>query len=350
MKPLLTQTMTADGVAIAYAVTGSGPTLIQLPGVPLSNVVAEWRIPSLQQAYRALSDHLRLVQYDGRGTGQSQRDVDDVTLETMLRDLEAVVQAAGSLRFALFGFYLSCSVALAYAARHPERVTALVLFGGALRGWDLLRVSGTQALVSLIERDWDTFAESAMHAWYGWPDPVTGARGAEAFRDATTPEIARKTMREASRTDVTAVATEIRCPTLVLHRIGSSVVPLSASEAAAAAIPGGRLELIEGSSASLFAEYPEELARRIVGFVVDPAARAVAPPRRPAGGSTVGGLSSREVEVLRRIAAGQSNSEIAQHLQVSINTVERHVTNLYRKIEARSRAEATAFAIRNGLA
>ncbi len=350
MKPELAQTMTADGVAIAYAVTGSGPTLIRLPWVPFSNVVAEWRIPSLHRAYFALSDHLRLVQYDGRGTGHSQRDVDEVTLETMLRDLEAVVEATGSQRFALLGLFVSCSAAIAYAARHPERMTGLVLFGGALRFWDLLGVSSTQALMSLIERDWDTFVEAATHAWYGWPDPVTGTRGAAAFRDATTPEIARKTLREASRTDVSADATTIRCPALVLHRSGASTIPLSASEALVAALPASRLELIDGSSANLFAEYPEEVARRIVGFVEDPAAPPTVPPRRPAGPHTVGGLSPREMDVLRRIAAGESNGEIARHLHLSINTVERHVTNLYRKIDVRSRAEATAFAIRNGLA
>jgi pimeloyl-ACP methyl ester carboxylesterase/DNA-binding CsgD family transcriptional regulator len=350
MKPMPAHAMTTDGVTIAYAVTGSGPALMFLPGVPLSNFVAEWRIPRLQQAYLTLAGQVRLAQYDGRGTGHSQRDVDGVTLETMLGDLEAVVEAIGSRRFAVLGFYLSCFIAVAYAARHPERVTGLALFGGALRGWELLRITGTQAVFSLIQRDWDTFAESAAHAWYGWPDPVTGALGAECFRDATTPEIARETVREASRMDVTADAAAIRCPTLVLHRTGSPVVPLSASQALAEAIPGARLELIDGVLPSLFAEYPEELAHRIAEFAIDPTAPARQRHHRLTGSGVASSLSPREVEVLRRIAAGESNSEIAQHLHVSINTVERHVTNLYRKIDARSRAEATAFAIRNGLA
>lgn len=157
-------------------------------------------------------------------------------------------------------------------------------------------------------------------------------------------------MRAASRIDVTADAVAIRCPALVLHRRGASSIPLSASEAMAAALPAGQLELIDGSSANLFAEYPEEVARRIAGFVVDPAASPRIPSGRPRSMRTVGGLSPREVDVLRRIAAGESNGEIARHLQLSINTIERHVTNLYRKIDARSRAEATAFAVRNGLA
>jgi pimeloyl-ACP methyl ester carboxylesterase len=125
LQPRLARATTTDGAAIAYIVTGSGPTLIHLPGVPLSNVAAEWQIPSLEQAYRALSSHLRLVQCGGRGAGQSQRNVDEVTLETMLCDLEAVVETTGTHRFAPFGFYLSCSIVIAYAARHPERVTGL---------------------------------------------------------------------------------------------------------------------------------------------------------------------------------------------------------------------------------
>jgi pimeloyl-ACP methyl ester carboxylesterase/DNA-binding CsgD family transcriptional regulator len=350
MEPVVKLTRTADGVAIAYASTGSGATLVHLPGVPLSNLVADWRIPNLNRAYTALARQLRLVQHDGRGTGRSQRDVDDVSLEAMLLDLDAVVAAAGADTFALLGFYLSCILAVAYAARHPERVESLVLFGGAVRGWDLMSGSGTQALISLIERDWDTFAGSVAHAWLGWPHPVTGALGTESFHEATTPSIARQTMREASRADVSSEAAAVRCPALVLHRAGATVVPLSVSEALAAALPAGRLELLDGTSAHLFAERPDEAVQRIVRFVADPGAPATAPRGRVATSDALGGLSPRELEVLRRIANGESNMEIARHLGLSVNTVERHVTNLYRKIDARSRADAAAFAVKLGLA
>jgi pimeloyl-ACP methyl ester carboxylesterase/DNA-binding CsgD family transcriptional regulator len=350
MQPVVAMTDTSDGVAVGYAVSGSGPTLIHLPGVPLSNFIAEWRIPSLQRAYELLASRLRFVQYDGRGTGQSQRDVGDVSLETMLTDLDAVAAAAGGERFALLGFYLSCSAAVAYAARHPERVSGLLLFGGGLRGWDLMRGRATQALISLIERDWSTFAESVAHAWLGWPDPVTGALGAEAFRESTTPEIAKLTMRNASRIDVSAEAAKVESPALVLHRPAASGVPAAAPEALAAAIPNCRIELIEGTSGSLFAENAEVLARRVSEFVIDPTARPAPSHRRTRDLSALRGLSPRELQVLQRIAAGDSNAEIARNLALSINTVERHVTNLYRKLDARSRTEATAFAIRNHLA
>ena len=129
----------------------------------------------------------------------------------------------------LLGFYHSVMLALAWAARHPERVDGLVLFGGAARGWASMSGPGTQALLSLIDRDWDTFVESAVHAWLGWPDAETGRLAAEWFRDATTPAIARETLREASEIDVSGLLPSVACPVLVLHRAGSSVVPLEQS-------------------------------------------------------------------------------------------------------------------------
>ena len=128
-------------------------------------------------------------------------------------------------------------LALAWAARHPERVDGLVLFGGAARGWASMSGPGTQALLSLIDRDWDTFVESAVHAWLGWPDAETGRLAAEWFRDATTPAIARETLREASEIDVSGLLPSVTCPVLVLHRAGSSVVPLEQSRELAASLP-----------------------------------------------------------------------------------------------------------------
>ena len=177
----------SDGVKIAWASVGSGPTLIHLPGVPMSNVEAEWRIPVLRRAYGALGEHLRLIQFDGRGTGASQRDVTDLSLEAYLRDLDAVVEAAGTDRCVLLGFYHSAAIAIAWASRHPDRVRGLVLFGGATRGADQMRGPGTQALLSLIERDWDTFVESITHAWLGWPYGRGGSPGGRIVPDVDGP-------------------------------------------------------------------------------------------------------------------------------------------------------------------
>jgi DNA-binding CsgD family transcriptional regulator len=251
----------------------------------------------------------------------------------------------------LLGFYASAPHAIAWAARHPEKVRGLVLFGGAPSHFDTMRGPQIQALLSLIERDWDTFVESVTHAWLGWPTGDEGELAAEIFRASTTPAIARATLQAAGATDVSADTPRIRCPVLVLHRADAGVIPLEVSTDLARSLPGGRLAILPGSSASLFFEATELVVDRIVAFVDDPvaepsAASDGAPPR---GGRGTGGLSPRETEVLRRLAGGDTNGQIAARLGISINTVERHVTNIYRKIDARGRAEATSWAIHNGV-
>jgi pimeloyl-ACP methyl ester carboxylesterase/DNA-binding CsgD family transcriptional regulator len=350
MEPAIELATAADGVRIAWTSVGTGPTLIYLPGVPFSNVEAEWRIPVLRRAYLHLAERVRLIQYDGRGSGRSQRDVGDVSLEAHLRDLDAVVKAARVQRCVLFGLYHSATHAIAWASRHPDRVRGLILFGGALRGFDQMRGPGTQALLSLIERDWDTFAESIAHAWLGWPAGAEGRLAADWFRTSTSPAMARATMEAANAIDVTADAARVECPVLVLHRAGATVIPIELSEELVRAVPDGRLEVLPGSSAGFFFDDTDQVVERLMAFVEDPAGARHAATRATARRRPSGALSPRETEVLRLLAGGDTNGQIAVRLGLSINTVERHVANLYRKIEARGRAEATAWAIRNGVA
>jgi DNA-binding CsgD family transcriptional regulator/pimeloyl-ACP methyl ester carboxylesterase len=317
-----------------------------MPGVPLSNFEAEWRIPVTRRALERLAQRVRLIQYDGRGTGRSQRDVTDLSLEAHLSDLDAVVKAAGAGEVVLFGFYHSVITAIAWAAAHPDRTRGLALFGGAARGWDPMREPGTQALVSLIERDWDTFVESAVHAWLGWPDDVEGRMAADWFRNSTSPAVARATLQASAEMDVTAEAATVQAPSLVLHRRSAQVIPLEVSRALADLLPNGHLVILPGSSASLFFEKTDDVVDRLTAFALDPGAPAPA----PATGNRATELSVREREVLRLLASGESNGQIATLLGISINTVERHVSNVYRKIDARGRADATAWAVRRGLA
>jgi pimeloyl-ACP methyl ester carboxylesterase/DNA-binding CsgD family transcriptional regulator len=352
VEPRVAFVTSADGTRIAWTSVGVGPALVSLPGVPFSNLEAEWRIPVLRRAFGRLAESVRLIQHDGRGSGRSQRDVTDVGLDAHLADIDAVVGATGVSDVVLLGFYNSTMHAIAWAARHPERVRGLILFGGAIQGGDHMRDPGTQALLSLIDRDWNTFVESATHAWLGWPDEDEGRLAADWFRTSTSPGVARATLQAAFEVDVTAEAATVRCPVLVLHRRDATVVPLVVSEALTAAMPRGRLELVPGSSASLYFEATDVVVDRIKAFVREPeapaAAHAVAGPAAMIG--IAGGLSPREREVLALVAAGESNGQIAARLGISINTVERHVSNLYRKIDVRGRAEATAWAVRRGLA
>ena len=353
--PRISYARSADGVSLAFTVAGDGPAVIFVPWVPFSNLRMEWQNPLLNRVFGQLAQRLSLVHYDGRGTGHSQRDVTDLSLEAMVSDLEAVIDRAGLAEVSLLGQYNSCPHAIAYAARHPERVKRMVLFAGSARGWDAMSAKQTQALLSLIEQDWDLFADAAAHQWMGWSAGDAGRAVADGIREAVTPQVARATLQAASATDVTDQLPRVAAPTLVLHPRDMTQIPLDVARSLAMDLPRGRLVVLEGAEPVLFTEDPDELVRMLVDFFGDGIEPAAAPMvvSGAAGGHAMAppaGLSRRELEVLRLVAAGESNSQIARRLGLSTHTVERHVANLYRKIGARGRADATAYALRNGLA
>ena len=336
---------TSDGVTIAHAESGDGPPLVILPSMPLGNVSGEWQVPLHREAFQKLGRHFRLIQYDSRGSSHSQRDVDDVSLEAMLRDLDAVLDAAGAQRATVVGMYLGCTVAIAYALAKPDRVSHLILFGGSARGWDAMGGRQTQALLSLIELDWDTFIESAAHAWLGPAEGETGRLQAESMRESTTPALTRRMLQGISGVDLADRLPELAMPVLVFHRREARQVSLEVSETLAGSVRDGRLRVLEGSIASILLDDFDSVLRDIVEFI---GGHMKASPAEK--GTARSELSPRETEVLRLLAQGETNAEIGRRLNISVHTVERHVANLYRKIEARGRADATAYAVRRGLA
>jgi pimeloyl-ACP methyl ester carboxylesterase/DNA-binding CsgD family transcriptional regulator len=351
-SPRIDRTRSADGVTLAFTVTGHGPPLVLVPWVPFSNMQLEEANPLLHAVFERLARRVALVRYDGRGTGLSQRDVADLSLDAMVADLEAVLAAADVDEVSLLGQYNSCPHAIAFAARHPRRVRNLVLFGGSARGWDAMSSRPTQALLSLIEQDWDLFADTAAHQWMGWSAGETGRAMAAGFRDAVTPSVARATMQAASATDVTREARRVTAPALVVHRRNMPQLPLEVARALAHALPRGRLVVLEGAQPTLFLDEPTAVVDMLLDFIC----AGIVPPEIIPGGAADAGraapavaLTRRETDVLRLVAAGESNAQIARRLGVSVHTVERHVANLYPKIGARGRADATAYAIRDGL-
>jgi pimeloyl-ACP methyl ester carboxylesterase/DNA-binding CsgD family transcriptional regulator len=351
--PELRSARTSDGVTIAYQVFGQGPAMVWLPS--LSNIVAQWRVPMLRAAYLNLARSMTLVLYDGRGTGNSDRrvDLEDLGVEAHLRDLHAVLTATGLERVALLGYYHSVATALAYAAEHPAGVSRMVLFGGSARMRDATSPVQTQALLSLVDQDWDLFADTAAQSWLGW-DSVDSARLiAESFRSATTPAMAHAWFEAAQRVDVTACLPRVVAPTLVLHRQGERQMPVEVSRRLAAALPDARLIELPGTWPTLFHEDAPgdlELVTNYLSTGRIEAVRERAPIRPQAEPGRDDGITARELQVLRLIAAGDSNAEIARALRIAVHTVERHAANLYRKIGARGRADATAYALRRGLA
>jgi pimeloyl-ACP methyl ester carboxylesterase len=239
--PPISYVRRADGVSLAFTVAGEGPALVLVPVVPFSNLRMEWRDPILRPVFDQLARRLTLVHYDGRGTGHSQRDVTDLSLKAMVSDLEAVIDRVGLAEVSLLGQYSSCPHAICYAARHPQQVKRMALFGGSARGWDILSGRRIQALLSLIEQDWDLFAEVAAHQWLGWSAGEADRAQADKIRGAVTPQIARATLQSASAVDVTDQLPDVAAPTLVLHRGDITHLPIDVPRSLARSLPRARL-------------------------------------------------------------------------------------------------------------
>src|SRR3989440_12368982 len=300
----------------------------------------EWENPLLRGAYEQLGRRLTLIQYDGRGTGHSQRDVTDLSLEAMVSDLEAVIDQMGPKVIGLIGQYSACAHVLAYAARHPDRVNRIVLFGGAARSWDVMSAPGTQALLSLIEQDWNLFVDTAAHHWMGWSAAEAGRATAEAFRGAVTPQMARASLQAASAVDVTDILPSVTAETLVLHRRGASLIPMEVSGALAMDLPPGHLVVLSGSQPNLLVEGTEGMIKLLLDFFCEglvpsevSTSSVEALPASGRQGVPVGTLSRREIEVLRLLAAGGSNAQIARRLGIRAETIERTVGHIHRSIE-----------------
>jgi pimeloyl-ACP methyl ester carboxylesterase len=331
---------TEDGVRIAYASLGAGAPIVQALGW-LTHLERGWNVLPRPWSYRLAEKH-RLVIYDGRGVGLSDRDVNDFSLAAKVNDLAAVIDAAGLKRTSIVGVSEGAATAVAYTVRHPERVSRLVLFEGSTRPPADQPPDLLEAMATVIEAGWGqesaSFRRFFTDLFYPDADDIFAAWFTELQRASATPLTAARYWRAACTIDVTSLLPRISTPTLVVHRAGmpQALAP-EEGRALAAAIPGARFLSLPGRNHVPLPNEPEyeDLPRAIEAFVDEDAAPA--------------GLSRREVEVLRLLAAGKHNEEIARALVISPRTVGYHVTNILNKLGAANRAEAAAFAAREGL-
>jgi DNA-binding winged helix-turn-helix (wHTH) protein/pimeloyl-ACP methyl ester carboxylesterase len=238
---------TSDGVRLAYATTGSGPPLVKASNW-LTNLDFEWGSPIWRHWYSELSRHHRLVRYDERGNGMSQRDVDYGSFDAWVHDLETVVEAAGLDRFPLLGISRGGSIAIAYAVKHPERVTHLVLHGAFAAG---VNHAGTPqeieahcALASLLRLGWGlnnpAFCKTFTSRFIPESTPEHEQWFDEMQRVSTSPENAARLLERGADIDVRPLLPRIKVPTLVLHCDRDRAVAPERGRALAAGIRGAR--------------------------------------------------------------------------------------------------------------
>jgi pimeloyl-ACP methyl ester carboxylesterase/DNA-binding CsgD family transcriptional regulator len=357
MQPRIRYAITVDGVSIAFWTLGKGEPLVYMAGGPWGHVEL-WDILECRQWYERLAQERMLVRYDIRGTRYSERDVSDHSLDALVADVEAVVDRLELNRFDMFGAFDAGPVAIAYAARHPERVSQLILWCSWARSSDI-RSPRIRAWLGLIDQDWELMTDTCAHLALGWPAGEVGRHAAQRLRESVSPEVAGAALEAMGTFDVTELLPNLKVPTLVLHRSDIPWLPVSIARELASHIPDARLSILEGESTAPYLGDTEVTASAIDEFLGEAGegwttqGEAGAPASTQDGsGTTRGyqhGLTEREVEVLRHLAGGRTNDEIAEELFVSVRTVERHVANIYAKIGARGRANATAYALTHNL-
>jgi len=332
----------AGGAQVAFAVSGDGPPLVKVANF-LTHLEFDWRSPVMQPWLLDLGRGRTLLRYDPRGCGLSDRNAEDLSLETWVADLEAVVDAAGLERFALFAHSQGGAIGIAYAARHPERVSHLILLGGWPRSVmkrDLTpaQMEEMRMLVKLAGIGWGLDNPAYRQVFTSLLIPDSTPEQSRGFSDlermCTSAKCAAQIFSSVGKFDVMELAPQVKCPTLVMHARSDAMVPFEEGRLIAGMIPNARFVLLEGRNHFLLPHEAawKEFFEELRGFLPDGA---------PSQGTGIfSTLSDREAEVLGLIAQGIDNAQIAARLDLSEKTVRNHITHIFEKIQVESRAQA----------
>lgn len=305
--------MTADGVRLAYATTGKGPPIVKT-GNWFTHLEFELKSPVWRHVIEGLSERRTLLRYDARGIGMSDRDVPEISFDRYVDDLATVVDAAGLERFPLFGISQGCTISVAYAMKHPERVSHLILYGGYARGLGLRKGPGegpaaVEATRAVVRQGWGSEEPSWRHLFTsqflpdGTPEQMQWFD--ELERVSSSPEVAERQLMATQYADIRELAPQIRIPTLVLHCRGDRRVPFEAGMELAGLIPNARFVPLEGKN-HLFLEHEPAAARffeEVAAFLGDEKPKSLARSARRAT-HTVGHAARRfEASTLYKVLA-----------------------------------------------
>jgi pimeloyl-ACP methyl ester carboxylesterase len=306
-----------------------------------SHLEVDWRNELARRFFEMLTDQFTLIRYDRPGTGMSDRSAVPITsLDDELATLGAVVDAAGG-RVSLLGASSGGCVAAAYTATHPDRVDRLVLYGSYARGADIADPSARASVLSVVSSHWGVGSRLLADLFI----PTGTAAERDEFvrfqRASATPSGAAASLAAVYEFDVRDHLGAIATPTLVVHRRDDRAIPFELGRDVASRVPGAGFVALEGVDHLPWRGDAESVAQAVLDHVGD--GRSVARASEPAA------LSDREIEVLRLVAGGLSDQEIATRLVLSIHTVHRHVANIRQKLGLPSRTAAAAHAVRTGL-
>jgi pimeloyl-ACP methyl ester carboxylesterase/DNA-binding CsgD family transcriptional regulator len=342
----------SDGARIAYAQDGRGPPMVEV-ATWLNHVEYDWKSPIWSARLTELTTHYAFTHYDGRGCGLSDQNPKSLTFDDLVADLEAVVDAAGLNQFILLGCCQGGPVAIAYAARHPERVSHLVLYGAYARG-KLKRnpsqqdIDEAETMLKVVELGWgrDNPAFRQVFTALLIPDsePEQYSWFIDMQRMTISPQNVVRLMRALDRIDISDMLPDVRSPTLVLHSRHDGRIPFAEGHRIAHSIPDAQFVPLDSRNHVLLEHQPawRQFFDETVRFVG--ANRAAACPE-----SAFLELTAREREVLDLIARGLDNMQIATSLSLSEKTVRNHINSIFSKLGTPNRAQAIVRAREAGL-
>ena len=328
MTPRIRYCSTPAG-RVAYSTAGAGPALLCDTGW-ITHLRAQLELYSFGSFVARLAERFTVIRYDKPGCGLSDRDGIDLSFDGQVAAALAVADAAGAGRFRLFGASQGGQLAAAIAARHPERVEALVLYGTCASGGDLAPAEGRSSIVTLARAHWGLGWKALTGAFVSDPTAEEVAALNRMMWASASATVAARLLEVYYETDIRALLPQIRARTAVLHREADKGTRFELGREVAAIIPGATLIPLPGSSHLFYHGDWLPVLAAVLGFLREPAGPG---PR----------LTDRELEVAGLVAAGLTNQAIARRLSVAPRTAEAHVENIRRKLQVRSRAQIAAW-------
>jgi pimeloyl-ACP methyl ester carboxylesterase/DNA-binding CsgD family transcriptional regulator len=338
--PTIQYLQTPDGVRIAYYSLGSGTPVVVLHPNPCCHLTLEWEVPALRGFYEVLTQRTRLIRLDYRGSGLSERAVERLSPDDIQVDIQAVVERLGLDRFAFLTWGFGSLLALRFALGNPGRVSRFVL---AEANAIMADASLNQTVADLRRIDTEVQIKTRANLTTGWDDPENAEALAELIRGSMDAGTFRLWRELIGSSRYPSGLSEITQAVLFLHADADPLFPLSAAQALAATLPNAKMHVIR--SAAGIAPFTDAGAvEAAIAFLLD---EPGLPSDAQRAESRV--LSSREIEVLRLMAAGKTNDEISRSLVISASTVSHHVSNILAKTGTGNRTEAAAYAHREHL-
>lgn len=330
-------------IDVAWSAVGSGPPLV-LGGWWSSHLTYDWEFATFREFVGRLAAHRTVIRYDPPGVGLSRRAGGvPHSMSLHVEALASVIQDACSSPVALVAGSSGCSVAVALAARRPELVDQLVLYGGYRRGVDIASPTDRNAMVELVRANWGISSRVLTEIFL--PDATAAERQefARGQRRAASAEDAATALTTVYDLDASEYCSSVDAATLVLHRRGDRAIRFALGRDLAASIPGARFEALEGVDHFPWYGDSNAVLGRILDFLGVVETPSPARVETPLPVDIAGlGLTAREIEVLRLVAEGLTDSQIGELLFLSPHTVHRHVANARTKLGVPSRSAAAA--------